>query len=518
MTLVQPPFPLQRSTPWLATALSKPLAALMLSAWAAALAVIVCGAKWTYSIVLIGTTVFPLMLYMSRNPRLLLLMGLVFTAPLGLSVNFLMSTDHMGGAPAISISLCDFFMVPLLAFLLRDRVLGYRPKLRLSELSPWWLGLMALGACDVLQGPLHRFPAFELLQMLKCWLLFLVISNECVRQRQFEQVMLALVANVILNLLVAAAQFTVKHNLGLQSLGEASEEATQIANHGVYLNAAATYRVGGLLGHPNLFGPYLALLLPILTALVFTSYGRKLRWLFALTAICGCGMLILTLSRSSWFGFATAMLALLLVLWCHPVQRNRFGGWKLAMLAGGAIGVLSVAGTIMTRLTASDPGALDFRRTWVDIAWRMVQARPLLGFGLNTFVHQFAPYSLYSFAGLVEEFGSSWPTVHNIYMLVWAEQGTIGLLLLVGFMAQLLRIGLGNMRAAPSDKLLMLDVGALCGLLAIAIDGMASYFIRVPACGRTYFLIAGLVVAVRHWNQRNGNPEVNLKLGVRPCK
>ena len=503
MTALQPAMLIGRRAPSVCSALSVPVVALALSAWAAALAVIVCSAKWTYSMVLLGATLLPLVLYISRNPRLLLLMGLVFTAPLGLSINFLTSTSHMGGAPSFSVSLCELLLVPLLAFQLRDRMLAYSPKFRLSELSPWWLSLVALGACAALPGPFHRFPVFELLQMLKCWLLFVVIVNECARQRQFEKVMLALVANVMLNVLVASIQFTVKHDLGLQSLGEASEESMQVANHGVYLSAASTYRVGGLLGHPNLLGPYLALLLPIMIALVFTNYDRRSRWLFTLTAICGVGTLILTLSRSSWVGFAAAMLALALVLWCHPAQRNRFGTRKLVMLAMGSIGLIGAAGTIMTRFTASDPGALDFRHTWVDIAWRMVQARPLFGFGLNTFVHQFAPYSPYSFAALVEEFGSSFPTVHNIYMLIWAEQGTLGLLLFVGFTAQLFRIGLGNMRAASSDKLFMLNVGALCGLLAVAIDGMSSYFIRVPACGRTYFMVAALVVAIRYWNQRN---------------
>ena len=112
------------------------------------------------------------------------------------------------------------------------------------------MGLIGLGAISILLGPYRQFAAFEVVRMLKCWLLFLVVVNECVRERHFHHVVVALAWGVLVNLLVAGLQYTLKRSLGLQALGEAAPEAVLGANLGVYLHAGDVYRVSGLVGHP----------------------------------------------------------------------------------------------------------------------------------------------------------------------------------------------------------------------------------------------------------------------------
>jgi O-antigen ligase len=199
------------------------------------------------------------------------------------------------------------------------------------------------------------------------------------------------------------------------------------------------------------------------------------------------------------------MLCLSLVLVAHPELRGRHTGRKLLLFGSMVAGALLAIGPVLLRLTASDPGALDFRREWLGIAWRMVEARPILGFGLNTFSYEIVGYAPYSVSKLIDLFGSTWPVVHNIYLLVWAEQGTLGFVLFLGLLGQIFWIGVRNARRCVSERMFMLNIGALCGLVAISIDGLASFFIRVPACGRTFWIVVALVVAADCWTRRNAD-------------
>lgn len=470
--------------------------------WAAILVIVFFSANRLYSLPLIAGTLLPLMLYASRNPRLFFLLGMVVSSVFGLSINFNRQI-HVGGAPSFSIDLMDLFMVPLIVFLIRDYARGYRQDYRMSGVSGWWLGLIGLGAISILLGPYRQFAAFEVVRMLKCWLLFLVVVNECVRERHFHHVVVALAWGVLVNLLVAGLQYTLKRSLGLQALGEAAPEAVLGANLGVYLHAGDVYRVSGLVGHPNLFSAYLALLLPTFTALIFTNYGVRTKWLLALLSAMGLVGLLLTLSRTAWVAYAVAMLVLMGFLYFHPLLRLRFGLLKGGMKLGIGIAAALAAGPIINRLTTSDSGALDFRYEWLQVAWKMVQAKPIVGFGLNSFSYQILGYTPYSTAKLVEMFGPVWPVVHNTYFLVWSEQGTIGLILFLGLNIHLLWLAYRNTQFALSEKMLMLNVGAMAGLIAIMIDGLGSFYLRVPGPARVFWVMAGLIVASHYWNVRN---------------
>ena len=226
---------------------------------AAVVCILIMNANWVISVPIALGIVFPLVLYASRNPRLFFLVAMVFTAPLGLSIN-LLPHQHMGGAHAYSINLMDFFMLPLIVFLARDFYLGYRRDFRVSAISWWWLGSIVLGVFSVIVGPFRVMASLEVVRMIKLWLLFLVIINECVRQRHFHFVVMALAANAVVNIVVAFTEFALKHDLGLQPLGEGSVVSTIGANIGVYGAVSDVYRVSGLAGHANLFGPYLAML------------------------------------------------------------------------------------------------------------------------------------------------------------------------------------------------------------------------------------------------------------------
>lgn len=478
------------------------LLVVLLGLWGAATVVVAFSASRLYSLPMVGVTLLPFVLVVSRNPRLFFLVGMLFSAVLGLSINFSRRV-HMGGAASFSIDLVDLFMLPLVVFLVRDLAMGWRRELRFGRVSPWWLGAIVLGLVSVGLGPYREFAAFEVLRMAKVWLLFVIILNECVRVGHFKAAVWALVAGVVLNLGVSLAQFALKRTLGLEALGEPSAEALAGANYGVFLSAGSVFRVSGLLGHPNLMGAYLGLTLPLVLAMMFTDWRAWAKVLLAVVFLTGVGVLVLTLSRAAWVDFAVAVTVLGLVLAFHPELRARHLALKTAVLAAFVVGGIIAAAPVLSRLTGSDSGATDFRWQWVGIAWDMVQDRPVLGFGLNGFAYHAIDYSPYSVGKMVEMYGNILPAVHNVYMLVWAEQGTVGLLLYLGLQVHVLWLAVGNARLRLDDTVHMVSIGCACGMLAVMVDGLASFYQRVPAPARVWWILMALVVAAHHWNRAN---------------
>jgi O-antigen ligase len=133
----------------------------------------------------------------------------------------------------------------------------------------------------------------------------------------------------------------------------------------------------------------------------------------------------------------------------------------------------------------------------------MIQAKPILGFGLNSFSYQLEGYAPYSVDRMIQLFGPVWPVVHNSYFLVWAEQGTFALILFLGLHFHLLWLAWRNTRFGLSEKVTMLNVGLFGAVVAIMVDGLGSFYIRVPGPARIFWIVAGLIVASHYWNVRN---------------
>jgi len=202
--------------------------------------------------------------------------------------------------------------------------------------------------------------------------------------------------------------------------------------------------------------------------------------------------------------FGTAVVLLFALSFVHPRLQRRYLFARVVAIAFMVIVIASFSGAIIRRFVDSDPGAVNFRLEWNRAAWGMVWERPLLGFGLNTFVFHLPGRTEYGGAtGLNEALGKTWPVVHNIYLLTWSEQGTLGILSLFGMFASIFAAAIRNIRRYYSDVLFAVNLGALCGMVALCIDGLASFYMRVPAASRMFWVIAALVFIIDNWNRAN---------------
>jgi putative inorganic carbon (hco3(-)) transporter len=454
---------------------------------------------------ILGSILLIVAFSLAGNQRLFCLWGLLLSAPLALSKNFWI-IEHMGGASALRIELSDLFIWPLLAFILRDYFLGYRQKLRFSAVAFWWGALAFLGMMNIVVGPMRHLPALEVFRMAQCYALFFVIINEVVRVRQFLHAFAALSVGMALQASIGIIQYVFKADLHLQVLGEALPEATKSASESAYNIAGSdnVFRISGLLGHPNLLSAYLAMLLPICLSLLFSRISIFYKCLVAGAVALGSAALVMTLSRSGWLSFGVAFLILFGLSFLHPRLRTRYLTARVAVIALLGLGLLVFSGAIEKRITESDPGSFNFRLEFMDIAWKMVEEAPVVGFGLNTFVFDLPGRSKYGGAeGITEAFGRFWPVVHNTYLIVWTEQGTVGFFFFIGLHLCVLWLAISSARHFRDDVMFTMNLGCLAGFVAIMIDGMSSFLIREAAPARVFWIVVALIVAINYWNKAN---------------
>jgi putative inorganic carbon (HCO3(-)) transporter len=435
---------------------------------------------------------------LSGNTRLCCLYGLVLSAPLELGKQFQV-VRHMGGALSYRIDLVDLFALALLAYQLHDWRAGRR--LRLPWLALPWLALTLLGSMFILAGPFRSLAGMEVVRMLKCFLIFLALVNELPRVPRIGHAVVAILGATLLQVGVGIAQYVLDRQLGLQMLGEASEESVQLTSASTLTVGIQVNRVGALLGHSNVLGAFLALSLPLAAALVFSRVDLRIRLLSLATLLLGTFALLVTLSRTAWVGYTVGMAGVLVLGALNPQARGRFALRRL--LTVGVLGALLVmfSRSVFLRLFHSDPEALRSRLEWVQVALNMVRAEPFFGHGLNAYVFTQAPFTrFHTMEALLKAYGEVTPVVHNNYLIVWSEQGTVGLVLFLALQVMVLRMGLRNLRVRH-ETLFAINLGCLCGLASMMIDWLASFSLRIETTTRMYWILVALLCAIDAWRR-----------------
>src|SRR5262249_24360192 len=135
-----------------------------------------------------------------------------------------------------------------------------------------------------------------------------------------------------------------------------------------------------------IFGCFLAITIPMAIAIFL---GRT-NWKYKVFGLIGAGLgtvaLIMTMSRSGWLSCAASVSVLAVILMLHEKSRRRT---VVALVPAAAVLIVvcaSFSDRIITRLMESKEGAILSRYEYIDTATRMIKRKPILGWGLNTYV------------------------------------------------------------------------------------------------------------------------------------
>jgi O-antigen ligase len=191
-------------------------------------------------------------------------------------------------------------------------------------------------------------------------------------------------------------------------------------------------RAGGSFGSANVLASFVTLGLASslsLIAMRVSTLKTMLGW--AATAL-GVVALLLTQSRGGWIGSGIALtiftLAALKRKW---ISKKMLLTWGIA--GGAALGIFGAA--VLTRLSEFNNSAALARLPLNRLALGVIADHPILGSGANNFAAAMSSH-------LTVDYSTAWiSTVHNKYLLVWAETGLLGLGSFLAFMGGVLWCG-----------------------------------------------------------------------------
>ena len=408
--------------------------------------------------------------------RRVLLLSLVAAIPLNLAFAPLGRVPyHAGGAPAGTVLYpYDFTLILLIVLRLLD-ILGKGKPIRFCSVDVVAVLLIIWTALSIYNSSYIRLSLFELLRMTKLYLLSRVVASSVKRKRDIQDVVIALVIGLIVQGVICLLQYVAGIDLGL----------------GLF-TVGDLRRVSGTVGWPNTLGAYAATVLSVTLALWIYSARGRVRMAIGAACIAGLFSLILSFSRGAWISLLAGVALILFWGW----RTTRLGtksirSISLIALAAAVVGVL-FATSITARLTEVHPDmeVLVDRMQLNRVAINMINAHPLLGVGINTFVDTMKQYDT---TGVTHYFPQP---VHNVFLLVAAETGLVGLGLFLLLMFMAFRAAL---QAAKSDDrfLSASAIGISSGLIVLLVNNVADCHLRTDILYALFWLLIGLAVAVK---------------------
>jgi O-antigen ligase len=301
-------------------------------------------------------------------------------------------------------------------------------------------------------GTLSLFQVFLLVQML---FFYIYVSSNVHSRNEIAWILWLLLAGAVLESLLVLAMALTGNDLSfLRIVGI----KTRIDLPGP---AGGFTRPGGTVGSPNYTSAYLGMLMTLAVCVwqmqVLRSWRRLAISVFFLAAIA----LACTFSRGGWIAVVLSLAILGVSRWRQGGLSRRTAAASIAALILAATFLL-VPNPISARALGDDEGSAHSRIPLMRLAFRVIEANPLLGVGANNFGTVMNDY-----AG--SEFRHEWIyTVHNQFLLVCAETGIFGLMAYLWILLSVIRNGWRIWKAGDEmfSPLALSMVAAVCGLMS----------------------------------------------------
>ncbi|MFD7246640.1 O-antigen ligase family protein [Streptomyces massasporeus] len=262
--------------------------------------------------------------------------------------------------------------------------------------------------------------------------------------------------------------------------------------------AVVSNRPVGVFAQPNELGLCAAMVFCFSFAMIILTRRQRRSWLVALcvvAALLALTALLLSLSRGAWIGTVVGLLVLALLL-----REARAALLCLATVVTIVLALLVVVPSVNPPVIAQrllsvfgGPGnPYDERPAARAEAVVQMSERPVLGSGPASY-----PWAAQGVTHVPAARGEE--HAHNLFLAVGAEQGVLGLTLLVtavgiGAAAAIRNRGVGGDR--PRDPTVrMVSAGSAAALAAVLGHGVVDYPLRNPIIATMTWLFIGLLAA-----------------------
>jgi putative inorganic carbon (HCO3(-)) transporter len=417
---------------------------------------------------------------------------------------FLLRLDplHGGGALGLYVVASDGPLAMLLIFWFFDWSRGLRSKQRSARPALLLLPFLAVGLLSICYAEKPLWAFCEWVRWVKV-LVVLLYATYRLRARDIDVALLGVSASVVLEGGISVLQVTFRSNLGLDKLGIFGSGGQEALTQ--ELATGEVFRGSALTGHPNYLASYLILLLPIFGLLALGETRRMYKLCWSATFLVGVAGLGATMSRAAITSFLGAcIVAMILAIAYHLASVGRvawIGATGVILL--GSIGLYH-QDTIMERIHADWDASWELRSHLNNSAISMAQDNFALGVGLNNYTIAYPAYNP-DFAAQLIEMEGMLSVVHNVYLLVWAEVGSLGLAAFVLFLGGAMFIAWRSVGDLDKfGRCVMLGFG--CGLLAAMANDLTGLSLWIELDMFTLAFVFGMLPALR---ERIGSPSLD---------
>ncbi len=344
--------------------------------------------------------------------------------------------------------------------------------LALAALSPLWA--MHRGLAAVHAGHMIVWVAFALMMASGDW--------------HVRRPVAFLLAGLLIHAAVGFLQVALQHFVGLgPRFGEVPVRPEDTWASVVFGGPVRLLRAYGLSGHPNVLGGHLAVGL-ILSYGLLVAWPRVWRALIAVAWALVWVLLLVTFSRSAWLAMLVGSGVAAALLWRARLIGRRAIGSALT-LGGLAVvaGVIFAATFQPFLINRAQPAAQPFeafsveqREEMIDVAARLIAARPLTGVGA-------ANFSTASQTVTWKGYALDW--VHNVPLLVTSELGLPGLAAFLTLIGSMVAAGARRWLSRSITLWQALIGGGLAALLTIML--FDHYLWTAPQGALLWALLAG---------------------------
>ena len=259
----------------------------------------------------------------------------------------------------------------------------------------------------------------------------------------------------------------------------------------------------------TIYGAILAMFIPMFVGFIMTrNYSKTRRFLSFIVLIILLSALVLSFSRAAWISLVFVIGVLFLVIF-----RIKFRWILLTTVVFGTI-FYFFSFEILDRLAKNQQGPsanfVDHLRSVSNIstdnsnlerinrwqsALRMFEERPFFGFGPGTYQFEYAPFQRAREKTLISTNAGDRGNAHSEYIGPLAEQGFIGMLLVVISVAVFIIIALKVYRRSNDRQVKILVMSLMLSLMTYFIHGLMNNFLdtdkaSVPVWGFLAAIVA----------------------------
>jgi len=260
----------------------------------------------------------------------------------------------------------------------------------------------------------------------------------------------------------------------------------------------------------TVYGAVLSLFLPVFAGFAFSRiYSKMTRFFSFIVLLILILALFLSFCRAAWISVVFSLLVFLLILfrikfkWVVLVlgslvafffmfqdqiwdvlERNKQG------TSGNFIEHIQSISNIST-----DNSNLERINRWQS-ALRMFHERPVFGFGSGTYQFEYAPYQLSVEKTFISTNAGDRGNAHSEYIGPLAEQGLVGMLLMITLVIFIMIYGIRVYRKARTPEIRLLSITVLLGLITYFLHGTMNNFLDTDKASIPVWSFIAMLVAL----------------------